>query len=692
MEDPTMKSRITSALLVFAFIIPGNIAVAQQPQQKDESITQLQATIEKLEEVERDPATPPEVRKLNNGFLEDNRQRLKVMIEDRVAALRRYLVNYRTVLTPNQVQTVEASIRELEPNLSKGSLALVNGSVDSRGEASIATVETEAASNGTPVATAVGNQLAGIGNGPSRTLSPGTRPLTSLPASAPVFLARSFVSAPAITPFQDFPAPQDCASYAANRASFSLYEQYVCDLVERTKNNKTAGAVGDQLIESRQEQGFALMVILVAQKLRSTFLVDAEEARVDKQVGAASSNSGSTSLVTKGGTPAILGFAVENGGLEREISGTTVTFRGNPVGLIEALGNKGFISGYEDDSSATRFLRKTSFAFSFDTDRGNEPGVFTAKKQQLSAVSARIEFINKRDPRRNEYKTDWENFLATRAQPFLASFVLFKEVLTEVVPGTGVTVVNSAGVSVPIPAVIRYKDQALQQWYVDTQGQIAAAAPGNVETVLKAQLAKLPIAELSPETVTALTNVARQFGAYLEGRERILDKVAKGTIATFEYTNKREVAAPDTSNFMGIYETAFGKDADFTFNGSLTMFNKLPIGPNAKRVRDFQFSGQLDLPFGDPTGAGQFVLSASGKYERLMQLASTNTGLIVPNSNGDIAIGQVKLTVPIKGLGIRLPISLSFANRTELVKEKEVRGNFGFTFDLDTIFAKFKPF
>ena len=28
----------------------------------------------------------------------------------------------------------------------------------------------------------------------------------------------------------------------------------------------------------------------------------------------------------------------------------------------------------------------------------------------------------------------------------------------------------------------------------------------------------------------------------------------------------------------------------------------------------------------------------------------------------------------------------------ELIKEKEVRGNFGFTFDLDTIFAKFKPF
>jgi hypothetical protein len=54
--------------------------------------------------------------------------------------------------------------------------------------------------------------------------------------------------------------------------------------------------------------------------------------------------------------------------------------------------------------------------------------------------------------------------------------------------------------------------------------------------------------------------------------------------------------------------------------------------------------------------------------------------------------GQIKLVIPIKNSGVRIPFSLSFANRTELIKEKEVRGNFGFTFDLDTIFAKFKPF
>ena len=53
-----MKSKITSALLVFAFVIPGGMTVGQQPQQRDVSITQLQGIIEKLEVVERDPNTP----------------------------------------------------------------------------------------------------------------------------------------------------------------------------------------------------------------------------------------------------------------------------------------------------------------------------------------------------------------------------------------------------------------------------------------------------------------------------------------------------------------------------------------------------------------------------------------------------------------------------------------------------------
>jgi hypothetical protein len=39
----------------------------------------------------------------------------------------------------------------------------------------------------------------------------------------------------------------------------------------------------------------------------------------------------------------------------------------------------------------------------------------------------------------------------------------------------------------------------------------------------------------------------------------------------------------------------------------------------------------------------------------------------------------------VKGSGVKIPLSLSYANRTELLKEKDVRGHVGVTFDMDVL-------
>ena len=74
-----------------------------------------------------------------------------------------------------------------------------------------------------------------------------------------------------------------------------------------------------------------------------------EDARTDKQVGAPA-GAGSTSLVSKGSVPGILGFAVENGALTQTTSSTTVTLRGNLVGWLDLLKNQDFILSYQDGS------------------------------------------------------------------------------------------------------------------------------------------------------------------------------------------------------------------------------------------------------------------------------------------------------------------------------------------------------
>src|SRR6185295_4280897 len=60
-----------------------------------------------------------------------------------------------------------------------------------------------------------------------------------------------------------------------------------------------------------------------------------------------------------------------------------------------------------------RFLRKSALGFTFDTSRGAQPGVFTGDKQQLSAFSARFEFVNERNPLLAKYQRDWERLNAT---------------------------------------------------------------------------------------------------------------------------------------------------------------------------------------------------------------------------------------------------------------------------------------
>jgi hypothetical protein len=43
--------------------------------------------------------------------------------------------------------------------------------------------------------------------------------------------------------------------------------------------------------------------------------------------------------------------------------------------------------------------------------------------------------------------------------------------------------------------------------------------------------------------------------------------------------------------------------------------------------------------------------------------------------------------MPVKDSGIKVPISITASNRTELIKEKDVRGSVGLTLDLDTLMS-----
>lgn len=116
------------------------------------------------------------------------------------------------------------------------------------------------------------------------------------------------------------------------------------------------------------------------------------------------------------------------------------------------------------------------------------------------------------------------------------------------------------------------------------------------------------------------------------------------------------------------------RDFDFALEWEIPL--KFGAGPENNGYSLREFSMPL---IGTPT------LSFSGKYQRLKSDAEEANGRVKAGTRGDIAIGQVKLVFPINfsGISFKLPLSLTFANRSDLIKEKTIRGNFGITFDID---------
>jgi hypothetical protein len=489
-----------------------------------------------------------------------------------------------------------------------------------------------------------------------------------------------------------------CGAIFLDPNKFSKADQTVCFLA-RTIVKRRIDKQGSRVIDLTTEDMTFLLPALLAQIIRTTqnvavdaavksFVVDVEASRTDKQLGADSRAAGTTSLGVKGGIPQVISWAVENGGGVSSIDGTTVTFRLNPVGFIEGLSSQGYISSFRntEDDALAKFFRRTSLGFSFDTTRDTDPPTFTGSKRQLSAVSARYQLINQRDPRSRRYRQMWDNFFQTEG-------VAFTTEQTNQLMKLQASTIGGEFRNPGLQAWLNQTNAALNGTQVDATELNRPQAIDEVQRIIVQSLGQLPqTIESDTELTGALSAFVGAYLPYLKKKKEIMDEISKGTLVTFEYTNYREPNAPDLSNFRFVAEKGTLGGLDFTANASLTFFNKRPVGPNVQRLRDFDFSANLDKRLDDVMGLGPATLTFAGKYQRLTSNAVAFDGTVLPNTRGDIAAGQIKLTIPIGQSGIKMPFSITFANRTELVREKETRGNFGFTFDLDTLFAKFKSF
>jgi hypothetical protein len=651
-----LSGRLIPAVLVILCCVSFCFA---QPQA--ETVDELKRSIQKLESIDQNPNISPEIKEINRTFLTEKRTALLALLMQKRSLRREYLSAATSALSTDQILKVQQEISDLNDAIKNlnSSLPGQTNSNTSRGET--VTNPTSGSSenqvevpsdHGEGEEVAITNAAAGV----SRT----TTPMLSTNSTAPTTSSIS----PANAVLQD-PAPGGPVNPATQGDQMRAL---LGSAVQRIRTEKATNPTAT--IDLRNT--FMLLAVSLTEKTRKDVVADftakAEDMKMDKQTGSSLGTGASTSLVAKAGIPAAFGFAVENGALTRTDSKTGITFSGTPVGMFEALSKKGFIESYQKDDGFDRFLRNFSFKISFDPNRGSTPGTFTGSGQQLSGYSVRYKIIDDRDPRDRKYTSQWSRLVENQAVPVTATLArFFTRLYTRPTP-------------------------VFTAWRTETEAAVAAAAPADVEAVLVRQMEKLRKLDLGIEINSLISTFSNQFDDFLKSRDDILNQVNAGWISTIEYNNERRLALPSLSNIRFIAEKgAYNGSLDLTANASLTFLNSSIPGTNTNRLRDFRFAGQLDVPLGNVVTTGKFFLSFAGLYQRLLDDETLSNGTVM-TQKGDIATGQVKLSIPIRGTAFKIPLSFSFANRTELIKEKHVKGSFGVTFDLDSIFAKFNPF
>jgi len=423
-----------------------------------------------------------------------------------------------------------------------------------------------------------------------------------------------------------------------------------------------------------------------------------ESVRLNKLVGSAGGGSGATSLVSRVAVPAVLGFGVEYGSILQENNGTVSTLRGNLLGIARmAFGGEQFPYCPEIDqkncSSATRWLRRFSASVSFEDIRAKTGSVSAIPATaapvvvdlfgndfRMASWGARFDLTlsnNLDDP---QYISAWKEAIEGQAKdssaPTLSKAVvdLFSQALDQEVYST---------------------------WMAETVANLQQApTAAEFYKVLEERLDLLiqRMSNTESDFGKKVNALARAYSNYFDVRDGLLRKLQRHQLS-LEYTNHH---SPSTSNIRLIYSHQPTQSPTLvTVNAAFTFYNHSPTGNKSGRLRDAQFAGQLDRRLGQIPHFGNAVATLAGYYQWMKEdaLISIGSGNIAPGSGivlpstaatllgtkGHIGIVQGKLSVPINTT-LKIPVSITWANRTELIKEKDVRGQIGLTLDIDSLF------
>ena len=405
-------------------------------------------------------------------------------------------------------------------------------------------------------------------------------------------------------------------------------------------------------------------------------------SRGDLQTGATSGASGTTSAVVSPLLPAIFGMAFENGAITRTVSGTTITIKANPAGLVcAATPDASTAVALRDREACNRFWTRFGVTGSFDTSRGEkkpELANLETLESQFTELAIRYELLNRRDVTLQRVRSAAQPFME-RAQALLKR----QQELAKVMEGSASKVESE---------LIALVDSA--PW----KGSTGEVRRRMVEEVVRKVVAETKL----PAGVAA--DARTLWRETLEAYDRLEERIAGALVVTVDYSFQRPDLAtedlaggivpkgtrpPDLHIARVVLAKAPLPDLDVTANGSIAFFDEKREGMSSV-FRDIRLGIEGKFKLRALNGYGRPTLSFAGLYTYLHQsplgLGIAFNGVSIAEK-GHIGVFQTKLEFPAANNGVRIPLSLTVSNRTELIKESDVRGQIGVSFNLDSLFA-----
>jgi len=247
-------------------------------------------------------------------------------------------------------------------------------------------------------------------------------------------------------------------------------------------------------------------------------------------------------------------------------------------------------------------------------------------------------------------------------------------------------------------------------WFAAHLARVKAAGDDRVKLVaaLNEALEDLvPIVRMRVPDLEVQANAA--LGAYSRfflGQAELIDSIATKKVFALEFTSNRPTGVPNTLNGRFIVDWPITANTKLVGNIGVTFYDSVPADapPGTDKYRDAQIALQLDRGLGEASiiGPATFSFALYYQYQRepaLLQVDPSNptAGVIfigLPDAaktvfakKGDIRLAQAKLSFAPDGSNVKIPVSVTYSNRTELIDKPAWRAQVGVSYDFDSLFA-----